>query len=133
MNLDYKNYFSKDDLRKRGYNLEADDILDKSHFDNLEDAIDDFMDNSLRAIYNLFVHYKGRHIADAFFTDMARDDLTGIAKDYKGLLNRALIEQAIFIYDNGDANANSGYEERYDRSSYSPKAIAEIWDVITRL
>lgn len=132
MELTYTNYFNKEDLRKRGYNLEANDVLDASHFDTLEDAIDDFMNNSLRAIYNLFVEYKGRKFADAFFTDMARDDLSGNAKDFKNRLNRALVEQAIFIYDNGDANAQSGYEERYDRSPYAPKAIAEIWDILTR-
>ena len=133
MNFNYKNYYSVEDLRKRGYNLKAEDVLDDSHFDNIDDAIDDFMDDTFRNIYNLFVQYKGRKIADAFFTDMARDDLTGIAKDIKERLNRCLVEQAIFIYDNGDANAQSGYQERSDRTSYAPKAMAEIMDVITRL
>lgn len=130
MELDYKDYFTKEDLRVRGYNLEADGVLDISHFDTLENAIDDFMDNTLRAIYNLFVEYRGRKWADAFFSDMKNIDLTGKALEYKQLLNRALVEQAIFIYDNGDSNANASYDERISKSKVSPKAVAEIWDIL---
>ena len=130
MELDYKDYFTKDNLRVRGYNLEADGVLDISHFDTLEDAIDDFMDNALRAIYNLFVKYKGRKWTDYFFSDMKNADLTGVALEYKELLNRALVEQAIFIYDNGDANASASLEERTNSSYVAPKAVAEIWDIL---
>lgn len=132
MELDYKNYFTKDNLRVRGYDLAADGVLDTSHFDSLDNAIDDFMDNTLRIIYNLFVEYKGREFANAFFTDMARNDLTGTALDYKQRLNRALIEQAIFIYDNGDVDADSSYQERSYRSPYAPKAAKELWDILYR-
>lgn len=128
MELDYKDYFTKDNLRVRGYNLEADGVLDISHFDTLEDAIDDFMDNALRTIYNLFVKYKGRKWTDYFFSDMKNVDLTGVALEYKGLLNRALVEQAIFIYDNGDASANASLDET--KTEYAPKAVAEIWDIL---
>ena len=130
MELVYTNYFTKEDLRKRGYDLEADGVLDTSHFNSKEDAIDDFMDNSLRAIYNLFVEYRGRKWADAFFSDMKNTDLTGKALDLKQRLNRGLIEQAIYIYDNGDSNSNSYNQERIDRSPYSPKAVAELWDIL---
>ena len=133
MELIYTNYFTKDDLRKRGYNLEADDVLDASHFDNLQDAIDDFMDNTLRKIYNMMIPYIGRNMTDSFFSDMANTDLTGVALDYKNRLNRALIEQAIFDYDNGDAQTTSSYDSQKDRASYSSKAIAELWDIIQDL
>ena len=132
MELNYNNYFTKEELRVRGYNLESDGVLDISHFDMLQDAIDDFMDNVLRTIYNLFVEYKGREWADAFFEDMANDyaELDGKALDFKQRLNRALIEQAIFVYDNGDSQATAGYDDRAYRSPYAPKAIAELWDIL---
>lgn len=130
MELDYKNYFTKEDLRVRGYNLEADGVLDISHFDTLEDAINDFMDNTLRAVYNLFVQYRGRKWTDAFFDDMTQENLSGTALDYQERLKRALIEQAIFIYDNGDSNANASYDDRASKSELSPKAVAELWDIL---
>ena len=130
MELVFTDYFTKEDLRKRGYDLEADGVLDTSHFNSKEDAIADFMDNTLRAIYNLFVEYRGRKWADAFFSDMKNTDLTGIPLEYKELLKRALVEQAIYIYDNGDSNANASNDDRANKSPYSPKAIAEIWDVL---
>lgn len=130
MELNYKNYFTKDNLRVRGYNLESDGVLDRSHFDSLDDAVDDFMDSTFRIIYNLFVEYKGREFANAFFTDMARNDLTGKALEYKERLNRALIEQAIFIYDNGDSEADSNNQERSYRSPYAPKSVKELWDIL---
>ena len=130
MELNYNDYFTKDNLRVRGYNLEADGVLDISHFDTLQDAIDDFMDNALRTIYNLFVRYKGRKWADCFFSDMKNTDLTGIALEYKETLNRALVEQAIFIYDNGDSNASASIDERASRSKEAPKAVVELWDIL---
>lgn len=130
MELNYNDYFTKEDLRVRGYNLEAEGVLDRSHFDTLEDAINDFMYNTTRAIYNLFVEYRGRKWADAFFSDMKNIDLTGKALEYKELLKNALIEQAIFIYDNGDSGANASIEDRAFKSKYAPKAIAEIWDIL---
>ena len=130
MELDYKNYFTKEDLRVRGYNLEAEGVLDRSHFDTLEDAINDFMDNSFRAIYNLFVQYRGRKWTNAFFEDMTEENLSGVALDFKERLNRALVEQAIFVYDNGDSNANASYDERAARCGLAPKAVAELWDIL---
>lgn len=132
MELNYNNYFTKEELRKRGYNLESDGVLDISHFDMMQDAIDDFMGNVLEVIYNLFVEYKGRKWADAFFEDMANDytELKGKALDCKKRLNKALIEQAIFVYDNGDSQATASYEDRQYRSPYAPKAIAQLWDIL---
>lgn len=132
MNLTYTDYFTKEELRKRGYNLESDGVLDISHFDSINDAIDDFMNTALRAIYNLCVQYKGRNWADAFFHDMALSDLDGVALDCKQRLNLALIEQAIYIYDNGDSNASSNREEYKERSPYAPKAVVELWDILSQ-
>lgn len=132
MKLNYTDYVSLLDLRKRGYNLEQESVLDRTHFDNLEDAINDFMFNVVQSIYNLFLSYHSREVTDAFFEDMKSDDLTGKALDFKQRLKLALIEQAIYIYDNGDSNTASYNQERQERSPYAPKAVAELWDILTR-
>lgn len=127
----WNDYISKEQLRKRGYNLESSGVLDISHFDSLDDAIDDFCNGALNQLYELITKYKSRAWADAFLSDMARNDLTNtIALEYQELFKDALIEQIIYVYDNGDSSANSDNQDRKDRSPYSPKAVEKLWDRI---
>ena len=128
--IDYRNYVTLEDLRKRGYNLEAEGVLDTSHFDTPQDAIDDFMLNVCNTIYELIRRYRGRMWTNALFEDMKQDNLTGMALEFKESLHNAIIEQAIFNYDNGDSNAQASNEDRKYNTPYSPKAVAELWDLI---
>ena len=128
--IDYKKYITLEELRERGYNLEADGVLDDSHFDSREDAINDFMLNVCNIVFNLIRSYKGRKWTTAFFEDMAKENLTGAALEYKEALHNAIIEQAIFTYDNGDSQATSSNEDRKYNTPYSPKAVAELWDLV---
>ena len=123
MEFNYKDYFTKEDLAKRGYNLEADGVLETSHFRTIEDAIDDFMNDAFDTIFHLIEDYRGEQWASDYFTDMAKTDLPPVAIKWQQALKKALIEQAIFIYDNGNPNAtfNDG------RSQYAPKAIEQLW------
>lgn len=129
MELTYTNYITKLDMRKKGYDLEADGVLDVSHFATIQDAIDDFLDETVRTIYNLVIAYRGREFADNFFTDMTLDDLSGKALDFQQRLKRACLEQAIFNYDNGDVEAT--YQEDKYKSPYAPKAVKELWDLLS--
>ena len=127
----WNDYISKEQLRKRGYNLESNGVLDISHFDSLDDAIDDFCNGALNQLYELIAKYTSRAWADAFLSDMARKDLVNaIALEYQELFKDALIEQIIYVYDNGDSSANSDNQDRKDRSPYSPKAVEKLWDRI---
>ena len=123
MEFDYKNYFTVEELKYRGYDLEADGILDTEHFPSMEYAIDDFMNDAFDTIYTLVENYRGAEWTEAFFTDMARDDLSGEALKFKQRLNKALIEQAIFIYDNGNTKAT--FDD--GRKAYAPKAVEALW------
>lgn len=123
MEFNYKDYFTKEDLAKRGYNFEQDGVLETSHFASREDAIDDFMNDAFDTILHLIEDYRGEHWAEAYFTDMASTELDGTALKWKKSLNKALIEQAIFIYDNGNPNATF----HDGRSQYAPKAIEALW------
>lgn len=119
----YKDYITKEDLVPRGYILDDDNVLDTTHFNSKEDAIDDFMQNAFDIIEGLVVEYRGREFADAFFTDMKRDDLTGKALEIQNRLKKALIEQNIYTYDNGDAEASKYVGEK----PYAPKAVKLLW------
>ena len=130
----WNEYISKEQLRKRGYNLEAEGVLTTSHFDSVDDAIDDFCNGCLNQLAELIAKYKSRAWSDAFLSDMARNDLTNeVALEYQELFKDALIEQIIYVYDNGDSSTNSDNQDRKDRSPYSPKAVEKLWDrVLTR-
>lgn len=128
--IDYTKYVKIEDLRKRGYNLEQEGVLDISHFDTLKDAVDDFMLNACNIVFNLIKSYRGRLWTNAFFEDMAKDNLTGKALEYKKALHNAIIEQAIFTYDNGDSQATSKNEDRKYNTAHAPKAAAELWDLV---
>ena len=128
--MDYTKYITLEDLRERGYNLEADGVLDDSHFDSREDAINDFMLNVCNIVFNLIKSYRGRMWTTAYFNDMAKDDLTGKALEYKEALHNAIIEQAIFNYDNGDSQATADNEDRKHHTAHAPKAAAELWDLV---
>lgn len=119
----YKDYITKEDLVPRGYILDDDNVLDITHFNSKEDAIDDFMQNAFDIIEGLVVEYRGREFADAFFTDMKRDDLTGKALEIQNRLKKALIEQNIYTYDNGDSEASKYVGEK----PYAPKAVKLLW------
>ncbi len=128
--IDYKKYVSLEELRKRGYNLEKEGVLDTSHFDSIQDAVDDYMLNVCNIVFHLISRYRGRVWTRAYFEDMAKDGLTGTALEYKEALHNAIIEQAIFTYDNGDSEANSSNDDREHNTAFSPKAVAELWDLV---
>ena len=120
----YKDYITKEDLVPRGYIFDNDGVLDTTHFNSKEEAIDDFMQNSFDIIEGLIVEYRGEEFADAFFTDMKRDDLTGKALKYQQTLKKALIEQNIYTYDCGDSEASKYVGEK----PYAPKAVKLLWN-----
>lgn len=125
----YSDYFTADDLVKRGYDLMQDGVLDTTHFRSKEDAVDDFLQNAFDVIYDLVVKFRGEKWAIAFFTDMKHTDLTDDAKYYQEKLKYALIQQVIYIYDNGDTQATF----HDGRKPYSEKAVNAIWSNILNL
>ena len=119
----YTDYFTKEELAHRGYNLEADGVLETQHFPSVQDAIDDFMNDAFDTIHHLVESYRGQEWTEKYFTDMARNDLEPIPLKWKRALNKALIEQAIFIYDNGNPHAT--FES--GKMPYAPKAVEALW------
>lgn len=122
----YSDYITNTDLIPRGYNLYQEGILDDIHFQNKEDAVNDFMQGCCDIIYNLIKNYRGIKWTDNFFEDMKQSDLTGKALKCQNALKKALVEQCIFTYDCGDPQARSfkGVEP------YAPKAVEALWNLV---
>ncbi len=127
--FNYNDYFTVEDLAKRGYDLRQEGILDKSHFASLEDAIDDFMNDVFDTIYGLIENYRGSVWAKKFFEDMATTLTNETALEYQYSLKRALIEQAIFTYDNGNPDATFDQNQK----PYAPKAVKAMWHNILNM
>ena len=90
----WNDYISKEQLRKRGYNLESNGVLDRTHFNNIDDVIDDFCNGALNQLYELIAKYRSRAWADAFLSDMARNDLTNdVALEFQELFKDAFSYQ----------------------------------------
>lgn len=122
----YKDYVSASELDKRGYQLDKDGVLATEHFQTVEDAVDDFMQNSFDIVQELVRNYRGRKWTDAFYEDMKKTDLTGKALEFQEALKEAIIQQAIYTYDNGDASASAYKGE----SHYAPKAVSALWGLV---
>jgi len=122
----YKDYVSASELDKRGYQLDKDGVLATEHFQTVEDAVDDFMQNSFDIVQELVRNYRGRKWTDAFYEDMKKTDLTGTALEFQEALKEAIIQQAIYTYDNGDASASAYKGE----SHYAPKAVSVLWGLV---
>lgn len=122
----YKDYVSASELDKRGYQLDKDGVLATEHFQTVEDAVDDFMQNSFDIVQELVRNYRGRKWTDAFYEDMKKTDLTGNALKFQEALKEAIIQQAIYTYDNGDASASAYKGE----SHYAPKAVSALWGLV---
>lgn len=124
--FNYSDYISNSDLVPRGYDLYADGVLDDTHFQSRDDAVNDFMQNSFEIVTGLITKYNGREWTDAFLEDMKKNDLTGRALKFQEAFKGALIEQCIYTYDNGDASASKYTGE----SHYAPKAVSKLWGLV---
>ena len=131
--MNYKLIYDRDSfvekMQDRGYDLTDPSVLDSSHFQTQEEAIDDFLQIAFDKIYELVREYRGNHWTKKFMEDMQHDDLTGDALEYQTTLKEAIVEQAVFIWDNGDKEASSNQD---DRLVYSPIAVKKLWGLVIR-
>lgn len=122
----YSDYITNDDLIPRGYDLTPDGVLDDTHFQNRQAAIDDFMQSACELVVDLIQQHRGRTWTESFLEDMKESDLTDTAAKYQEAFKKALVEQCIYTYDNGDSETQA-YK---GVSPYSPKAVHAIWGLI---
>lgn len=126
--MDYKTFFSYDDICNRGYDLKAEGRLNQGDFLTIDVAIDDFLQEVFNSIYDLIESYKGKKWTRFFFEDMATEidkELYPNAYSMQETLKWSLIEQAVFIYENGDVMTSGKIEP--DKLGYSQKVIRKLW------
>lgn len=126
--MDYKLYFTYEDILYRGYDLKADGRLNSGDFATKESAIDDFLQENFNSVYDLIESYKGREWTKKFFLDMQEDikeDVHPRTYELKQILKWSLMEQTIFIYENGDIMTSAQIQP--DKIGYSPKVIRKLW------
>ena len=127
--MDYKTFFSYDDICARGYDLKAPGRLNQGDFISIDVAVDDFLQEIFNSIYDLVESYKGKKWTRLFFEDMSSSidkEQCPIAYGMQETLKWALIEQTVFIYENGDVMTSGKIEP--DKVSYSQKVIRKLWN-----
>ena len=127
--MDYKLYLTYEDIQKRGYDLKVDGRLNLGDFPSIEEAIEDFIQEIFFSIYDLIESYKGKKWTKLFFEDMATvidKELHPNAYSMQETLKWAILEQAIFIYENGDIMTSAQIQP--DKTGYSPKVIRKLWN-----
>lgn len=126
--MNYEKFISIEDVKKRGYDLMLDGRLNQGDFATIEAAAADFLQECFDSVYNLIETYKGPEWTELFFEDMANQlDPTTQPKAYRTqqALKWAILEQTIFIYDNGDVRTSAKIE--IDKIGFSPKAADKLW------
>lgn len=118
---------TKEDIKRRGYDLTADGRLNIGDFNTIDDAVNEFIESCCNMIWSLIEKHRGVEWTEAFKSDMARTDLTDNALLIQNGLKKALIEQVIFIYENGDVSANAIKDD--GKRSLSPKAVTKLYNI----
>ena len=115
------------DVRSRGYDLLADGRLNQGDFETIEASAEQFIEECCNTIWSLIEKNKGFKWANKFKEDMMRDDLTDdMAILYQKVMRGVMLEQVIFIYENGDINANAIKDDT--KRAVSPKALTKLYN-----
>lgn len=126
--IDFRNFITYEDVKKRGYDLQIPGRLNQGDFANIESAVDDFLGECFASIYNLIETYKGPEWTELLFEDMSKEikrEINPGAYRIQQALKWAILEQTIFIYDNGDKRTSAKLE--VDKIGFSPKAVDKLW------
>lgn len=118
------------DVKGRGYDLTADGRLNQGDFETIEKAAEQFIDECCNSIWGLIEKHRGYLWTIKFKEDMQSNiDKESNEKAYyiQQGLKAALLEQVIFIYENGDANASSIKDDT--RKAYSTKALSKLYNI----
>ena len=117
------------DVKSRGYDLTADGRLNQGDFETIEEASEQFIDECCNSIFGLIEKHRGFLWTMKFKDDMQQEikkDENENAYYIQQALKSALLEQVIFIYENGDANASAIKDDT--RRAISPKALSKLYN-----
>lgn len=128
--MEYTSFFTHDDIANRGYDLSLPGKLNLGSFTQIQQAIDDFLQECFDSIYNLIERHNGYAWTKEFFTDMSKTinaEETPRAYDIQQALKWCLVNQTIFILDNGDKNASAKVNN--ELLGISPKATEKLYNM----
>lgn len=115
-----------EDVRSRGYDLLADGRLNQGDFATIDDTAIQFIQECCDMIWAVIEKHRGFKWTEWFKQDMMRDDLNDMALLCKNALKKAMLEQVIFVYENGDISANAIKDDT--KRAISPKALNKLYN-----
>lgn len=115
-----------EDVKTRGYDLTKDGALLQGDFLTIQDSANQFITECCDMIWALIEKHRGVNWTTLFRKDMESQSLTGNALYYQEALKNVMLEQIVFIYENGDVNASSSID--VSKRAISPKVITKLYN-----
>lgn len=117
-----------DDVRSRGYDLLADGRLNQGDFATIEDSANQFIEECCYMIWDLIEKHRGVKWCEQFKQDMlSLEDSSSLISYYRVAIKKILLEQVVFIYENGDITANAFKDDT--KRAISPKVINKLYNI----
>lgn len=115
-----------EDVKTRGYDLTADGRLNQGDFVTITDTANQFIEECCDMIWAVIEKHRGVKWCDQFKKDMESESNDEMVIFYRGIMKKAMLEQVVFIYENGDISANALKDE--NKRALSPKAITKLYN-----
>ena len=125
--MKYENLLSYEDLKSRGYDLKKANRLNQGDFYSIDEAVDDFLDEIVMKVYRIIALRKGDQFASFLFEDMNQEiNASKFPNAYNCqiTLKRAILTQAVFIYENGDKEKLSKVD--IERTAWDKDALRDL-------
>lgn len=115
-----------EDVKTRGYDLKKDGALLKGDFLTIQDSANQFITECCDMVWGLIEKHRGVEWTNLFRKDMESENLSGNALTYQDMIKKVMLEQIVFIYENGDSNASAIID--VNKRAISPKVITKLYN-----
>lgn len=115
-----------EDVKTRGYDLTKDGALLKGDFLTIQDSANQFITECCDMVWGLIEKHRGVEWTTKFKQDMESNNLSGNALTYQDMIKKVMLEQIVFIYENGDSNASAIID--VNKRAISPKVITKLYN-----
>lgn len=115
-----------EEVKTRGYDLTKDGALLKGDFLTIQDSANQFITECCDMVWGLIEKHRGVEWTNQFKQDMESDNLSGNALTYQDMIKKVMLEQIVFIYENGDSNASAIID--VNKRAISPKVITKLYN-----
>lgn len=119
-------FITIEDVKTRGYDLTKDGALLIGDFLTIQDSANQFITECCDMIWGLIEKHRGVEWTNLFRKDMESENLSGNALTYQDMIKKVMLEQIVFIYENGDSNASAIID--VNKRAISPKVITKLYN-----